>query len=140
RRPAPYRSPASVPSSSGLRSPSGSERSPAAAPRSRLQMKGFSPVWTLLCLMRLLESANLFPHCLQPKGFAPVCTFWCFLRYPDWANLFPHCGQYFGQVKHLPQYPQMKRFSLVPWLWKMDRLTQSVLTQLLVPLMSNYQL
>ncbi len=39
--------------------------------------KGFSPVWTLMCTLRLPWRVKLFPHSWQAKGFSPVWTFIC---------------------------------------------------------------
>jgi hypothetical protein len=64
-----------------------------------VQLKGFTPVWTIWCLFRLDEWEKLARHRWQLNGFSPVCILW-------WIST---C---FGKLKAFPQNEHRKRFSL----------------------------
>ena len=54
------------------------------------QLNSFSPVWLLICTVRLPFMLNLFPHSEQLNGFSPVWILICTVRLPFLLNLLPH--------------------------------------------------
>lgn len=50
---------------------------------------GFSPVWTLMCLLRSFFRLNLLPQMSQWNGFSPVWSLMCALRLHWCLNLLP---------------------------------------------------
>lgn len=45
-----------------------------------LHLCGFSSVWMILCLQRVLACRKPLPQTLQMKGRTPVCTGMCLVR------------------------------------------------------------
>lgn len=95
-----------------------------------LQLYGFSPVWTLMCLFKVPFSLKRFPQNEQLKGLSPVWLLKCIANVFFWLKLLLHTEQLNGfspvwlliwvfklafVLKLLVQTVQVKGFSPV-WL------------------------
>jgi hypothetical protein len=58
-----------------------------------VQLYGFSPVWNLICFVRLWPSANDLSQSWQLYGFSPVWTCTCLARWLLWPKVLLHCWQ-----------------------------------------------
>ena len=43
-----------------------------------------------MCIVKLLDWENIFPHTWQQNCFSPVCVRLCMIKLADWL-FFPHC-------------------------------------------------
>ncbi len=57
------------------------------------QMKGFSPVWTLLCRSKWGFHVNALKHTSQTYGFSPEWLFICRVKFGLWLNVLEHRSQ-----------------------------------------------
>lgn len=61
-----------------------------------LQLYGFSPVWTLMCLFKVPFSLKRFPQNEQLNGFSPVWLLKCITNVFFWLKLLLHTEQLNG--------------------------------------------
>ena len=61
-----------------------------------VHLYGLSPVWTVMCLLRLPESLNALSHMWHLYSLSPVWTLMCLSRWPNWLNSLSHIWHLYG--------------------------------------------
>jgi len=108
----------------------------------RLQTKGFSPVWTNLCLDRWQLLLNFAPQIWQTYGFSPVWTLMCSFRACFWTKAFSQISHlnFFGPWYFWCWWKTEALLEVKPHVWQTFKASPFSLCSVLVCLLNSHLL